>query len=131
MLTRTISYCTSTGRGQEHRGARLEDARLGLGRRGPREPARPVGHRLSPPGPGEPLRGGLPARARLARRLGDARAGGDPAARQLSAARREPCVRMLGHGTAPFAASLNNSQHAGAIPISHPRGVNNVLALNS
>ena len=56
---------------------------------------------------------------------------GDPAAEQLPAARREPCARMLGHGMAPFAASLNYSQHAGAIPICHLQGINNVLALNN
>ena len=51
----------------------------------------------------------------------------DPAAQQLPAARGEPCARMLGHGMAPSAVSVGNSQHAEAIPICHPRDVNNVL----
>lgn len=50
---------------------------------------------------------------------------------RLAAPRREPCAGMLAHGMAPFAASLDNSQRAGAIPICHHLDVNNVLALNN
>ena len=92
-------------RGEQHGAPRLDDPRLGLGRRGPREPARParsVGHGLAPAGPGEPLARGLPAHAHLAGGVRDAHAAGDPAAQQLAAPRREPCVRMLGHGRPPL-----------------------------
>ena len=56
---------------------------------------------------------------------------GDPGGEQLPPPGREPCVRMLGHGVAPFAASLDNSQHAGGLPICHYSDVNNLLALNN
>lgn len=49
----------------------------------------------------------------------------------LGAEQRGPCVRMLGHGMAPFAASPGNSQHAEAIPFCHHLDTYNVLAHNS
>lgn len=71
------------------------------------------------------------AHSHLAGGVRDVHAAGDPAAQQLTVGRREPCVRMLGHAMALFAASLDNSLHAGATPICHFRGVNNVLAHNN
>ena len=121
-------------RGEQHGVPRLEDPRLGLGRRPPGEragPARPVGHRLAPPGAGEPLRGGLAADAHLAGGLGHAGSGPYAGDERFPPPRREPCVRMLGHGMAPSAVSVDNSQHAGVIPICHPLRVNNVMALNT
>lgn len=70
--------------------------------------------RLSAPDAGDLLVGRLTTRARLPRGVRGARASGETAAR---GARREHCVRVLGHG-APPSASQDNSQHAGAITLS-------------
>ena len=50
--------------------------------------------------------------------------------RSPPATREASSSRPLGVGL-PSAADLGNPQHAGALPVCHPRGVNNVLALNS
>lgn len=75
-------------RGQEHGTPGPDDARLGLGRRGPREPAGPAGpvrHRLAPAGAGEPLARGLAADAHLAGDGRDALPGDDPGDERLPA----------------------------------------------
>lgn len=57
-----------------------------------------------------------------------------PATREASSSRPLGVSLALGccdMGGLPSAADLGNPQHAGALPVCHPRGVNNVLALNS
>ena len=52
-------------------------------------------------------------------------------AEQRPSPRGQPCVRMLGNGRPLLAVRLDNSQHAGGLPICHYPGVNNLLAQNS
>ena len=121
-------------RRQQQPRPRLGDAGLGLGRREPRQPARaaaPVGHGLAASGAREPLVGGLAAHAGHRGGVRDAHAAAHALAEQRPSPRGQPCVRMLGHGRPLLTVCLDNSQHAGGLPICHYSGVNNLLALNS
>ena len=50
---------------------------------------------------------------------------------RLPPSERESCVGMPWHGVALPAASPDDWQCAGAIPVCHPSDANNVLALNN